>query len=71
MGFSDILGAMAYSAFKGTGQKPAAQVCTDSLLASEVDTPAERQYMQQLAYGLGLPSEVVANLEKTVGLAAP
>ncbi len=25
MGFSDILDAMAYSAFKGTGQKPAAQ----------------------------------------------
>ncbi len=46
----------------------AAQVYAASLLAIEVDTPAERQYMQQLADGLGLPPEVTANLEKTVGL---
>jgi len=46
----------------------AAQVYAASLLAIEVDTPAERQYMQQLAQGLGLPQEVIANLEKTVGL---
>ncbi len=46
----------------------AAQVYAASLLAIEVDTPAERQYMQQLAKGLGLPREVAANLEKNVGL---
>ena len=46
----------------------AAQVYAASLLAIEVDTPAERRYMQQLAEGLGLPPEVTSRLEKTVGL---
>ena len=46
----------------------AAQVYAASLLAIEVDTPAEREYMQKLAQGLGLSSEVIAELEKTVGL---
>jgi uncharacterized membrane protein YebE (DUF533 family) len=38
------------------------------LLAIEVDTPAERQYMQRLADGLYLAPEITAHLEKTVGL---
>lgn len=46
----------------------AAQVYAASLLAIEVDTPAERQYLQQLAEGLGLSPEVTSQLEKTVGL---
>jgi len=46
----------------------AAQVYAASLLAIEVDTAAERQYLQQLAGGLGLSPEVTTRLEKTVGL---
>jgi uncharacterized membrane protein YebE (DUF533 family) len=46
----------------------AAQLYAASLLAIEVDTPAERHYMQQLAGGLGLPTGVTSRLEKTVGL---
>ncbi len=64
----DLGGVVAAARHNST---PAAQVYAASLLAIEVDTPAERQYMQQLAGGLELPSEVVANLGKTVGLAAP
>ena len=55
------------AAAKGRPQL-AAQIYAASLLAIEVDTPAERQYMQQLAGGLGLPPQVTSHLEKTVGL---
>jgi len=46
----------------------AAQIYAASLLAIEVDTPAERQYMQQLADRLYLTPEITAHLERTVGL---
>jgi uncharacterized membrane protein YebE (DUF533 family) len=46
----------------------AAQIYAASLLAIEVDTPAERQYMQQLADGLYLTPEITAHIERTVGL---
>ena len=46
----------------------AAQVYAASLLSIEVDTPAERQYLQQLADGMGLSPEVTSRLEKTVGI---
>ena len=39
-----------------------AQVYAASLLAIAVDTPAERDYLTQLARGLGLQPEVVQNL---------
>jgi uncharacterized membrane protein YebE (DUF533 family) len=52
----------------GTSPQLSAQVYAASLLAIEVDTPAERQYLQQLARGLGLLPEVISRLEKTVGL---
>jgi len=55
------------AAAKGRPQL-AAQIYAASLLAIEVDTPAERQYMQQLADGLYLAPEITAHLEKTVGL---
>jgi uncharacterized membrane protein YebE (DUF533 family) len=61
----DLSGIVA--AAKGRPQL-AAQIYAASLLAIEVDTSAERQYMQQLAGGLGLPSQVTSHLEKTVGL---
>jgi len=46
----------------------AAQIYTASLLVIEVDTPAEKTYMQNLANGLNIHPQVVAHLEKTIGL---
>jgi uncharacterized membrane protein YebE (DUF533 family) len=48
----------------------AAQLYAASLLAIEVDTPAERQYLSQLAQGLGLTPEAVQRLEAMVGLSS-
>ncbi len=59
--------SMITAAAKGRPQL-AAQICAASLLAIEVDTPAERQYMQQLADGLHLTPEITTHLERTVGL---
>ena len=44
-----------------------AQLYAASLLAVEVDTPAEQAYMDQLAQGLGLVPEVTQRLEAMVG----
>jgi len=51
-------------------QRPslAPQIYAASLLAIEVDTPAEKEYMQQLASHLNIAPGVVAELERTVGL---
>ena len=46
-----------------------AQIYAASLLAIEVDTPEERQYLDQLASGLGLNSAVVNHIEKSLGVA--
>jgi uncharacterized membrane protein YebE (DUF533 family) len=48
----------------------AAQVYAASLLAIEVDTPAEKQYLDQLAVGLGLQPEVTQRIKEMVGLRA-
>jgi uncharacterized membrane protein YebE (DUF533 family) len=48
----------------------AAQIYAASLLVIEVDTRAEQQYMQQLASGLGLHPQVVAHIERTLGVQA-
>ncbi len=48
----------------------AAQVYAASLLAIEVDTPAEKQYLDQLSVGLGLQSEVTQRIKDMVGLRA-
>ena len=45
-----------------------AELYAASLLAIKVDTPAEQAYMQNLSAGLGLPTQAVSNLEKTMGL---
>ena len=45
-----------------------AQVYGASLLAIQVDTPSEKQYMQDLASGLGLDSNAVNNIHKLMGL---
>ncbi len=51
-------------------QKPqlAPQLFAASLLAIEVDTPAEKAYMQALAEKLDIDRKVAADLEKTLGL---
>ena len=46
----------------------AAQLYAASLLAIEVDTPAERDYMQNLRTQLGLPIQAAEHLEDTVGV---
>lgn len=46
----------------------APQLYAASLLAIEVDTPAEKAYMKDLAEKLNLDREVAADLERTMGL---
>ena len=48
----------------------AAQIYAASLLAIEVDTPAEKQYLDQLATELGLNSEVTQRIKHMVNLPA-
>jgi uncharacterized membrane protein YebE (DUF533 family) len=48
----------------------AAQIYAASLLAIEVDTPAEKRYLDQLAAGLGLKPEVTQRIRDMVGLQA-
>ncbi len=48
----------------------AAALYAASLLAIEVDTPAERDYLAQLADSLGLGPDVVQQLHEAVGLRA-
>jgi len=48
----------------------AAQIYAASLLAIEVDTPAEKKYLDQLAAGLGLKPEVTQRIKGMVGLQA-
>jgi uncharacterized membrane protein YebE (DUF533 family) len=50
--------------------KPAlgAQLYAASLLAIEVDTPAEKAYMKNLAERLGLNPDTVAELEQAIGM---
>jgi uncharacterized membrane protein YebE (DUF533 family) len=46
----------------------AAELYAASLLAIDVDTPAETQYLEALASGLGLEPAVTDSLRKAVGL---
>ena len=52
----------------GGDPEMATQIYAASMLAIEVDTAAEQQYMQQLARGLGLHPQVVAYIDKTMGV---
>lgn len=53
----------------GRGQKDvAAQIYAASLLAIEVDTPAEKAYLEQLADGLGLAPEVTQQIRGFAGV---
>jgi len=55
------------SAAKGRPEL-AAQIYAASLMAIEVDTPAERAYLGKLASGLELTPEVAGRIEQMVGL---
>ena len=55
------------SAAKGSPQL-AAELYAASLLAIEVDTPAEKDYLAQLASALDLAPEVTEQLDRTAGL---
>jgi uncharacterized membrane protein YebE (DUF533 family) len=46
----------------------AAQIYAASLLAIEVDTRTEQQYMEQLGTGLGLQPQVIDHIESTLGV---
>lgn len=46
----------------------AAQIYAASIMAIELDTPAEQTYLGKLASGLGLTPEVTSSIEKMVGL---
>ena len=52
----------------GSDPELAAQIYAASLLAIEVDTPAEKEYMQRLATGLGLNQRVTSNIEGMLGM---
>ena len=49
----------------------AAQVYAASLLAIQVDTPAERDYLRGLAQRLGLAPDVVGQLHAALGAPQP
>lgn len=51
------------------GPELAAEVYAASLLAIEVDTPAERAYLDELARRLALPAPVVAHIHRALGVA--
>jgi uncharacterized membrane protein YebE (DUF533 family) len=46
----------------------AAQIYAASLMAIEVDTSTEKAYLEKLAFGLGLTSEVTRHIAQMVGL---
>jgi uncharacterized membrane protein YebE (DUF533 family) len=46
----------------------AVQIYAASLLAIEVDTAAERDYMRRLAEGLGLNQQTVSNIHELLGV---
>ena len=47
----------------------AVQVYSASLLAIEIDTPAEKEYLQKLAKGLGLDADTVGRVHQALGIA--
>jgi uncharacterized membrane protein YebE (DUF533 family) len=49
----------------------AVEVYAASLLAIEVDTPAERDYLRRLAGGLGLAPTTVQRVHEALGVSAP
>jgi len=60
----DVAGLIA----KVRGPQEAVEVYAASLLAIEVDTAAEREYLARLARSLGLDAGVVAEVHRTLGV---
>lgn len=58
----------AVIASAGGQPEMAAQIYAASLLAVEVDTQAEKQYLQHLAAGLGLHPEVALHIQRSLGV---
>ena len=56
---------------EATTPEVAIQVYAASLLAIEVDTPAERSYLRTLADRLGLPREAIQRVHQSLGVSAP
>ena len=54
-----------------TSPERAVEIYTASLLAIEVDTPAERGYLAMLAARLGLPDPLVDRIHREAGVAPP
>ena len=54
-----------------TTQERATEIYAASLLAIDVDTPAERGYLAMLAGALGLPNGLVAQIHREAGLPPP
>ncbi|MCK5696936.1 MAG: tellurite resistance TerB family protein [Gammaproteobacteria bacterium] len=52
----------------GNNSQLAAQVYIASLLAIEIDTDAERQYVKNLATGLNLSDQTVSNIKMAMGI---
>ena len=50
------------------GQELAVQVYAASLLAIKVDTPAERNYIEELGQALGLSPQVTATIQQSLGM---
>ncbi|MBC8049422.1 MAG: tellurite resistance TerB family protein [Chitinophagales bacterium] len=65
-GPADLMGLVRAVPDTETGM----QVYAASLLAIEVDTPAERDYLKQLSSGLKLDPTAVATVHKMLGVAA-
>ena len=59
---------MASLVARATSPEIAAEIYTASLLAIDVDTPAERAYLGLLAARLGLPEGLVASIHEEVDL---
>ncbi len=64
-GPADLMGLVRAVPDTETGM----QVYAASLLAIEVDTPAERDYLKQLSSGLKLDPTAVATVRKMLGVA--
>jgi len=69
----EMLKPMDMDALIRRAQTPqaAVEVYAASLLAIEVDTPAERDYLRRLAGGLGLAPTTVQRVHEALGVSAP
>ncbi len=65
----EITKPLNFDFFADITQDMTPQIYAVSLMAINLDTPAETNYMQQLAQGLGLDAQAVNNIHAQLGLA--